>query len=42
MPEIVIIDGLLTELNGGTVSSDSGCPADVSCGDDCTCPNDVK
>jgi len=36
MNDIIIIDAKLEEL----VSISVGCPADVSCGDDCTCPGD--
>lgn len=37
MDDILIVDAKLEELS----SASSSCPADVSCGDDCTCPNDT-
>lgn len=35
---IVIIDVSVPELDSVAL----GCPADISCGDDCTCNDDVK
>lgn len=36
MDDIRIVDAELEELSGASTD----CPGDVSCGDDCTCPND--
>jgi len=35
---VVIVDAVVPEL----ASTALGCPADVNCGDDCTCGEDVK
>ena len=36
--EIVVSDATMPELSTG--ESSAGCPADVSCGDDCSCTDD--
>ena len=35
---IVILDVLVPELSSGG----KDCPGDENCGDDCTCPSDIK